>query len=172
MTDHENANLKRGIMDLVQMSVMSGISMLIYSILAGLKLEDDDEETSLTQERLYFVMYLALRIKDESQSFLNPYAMFRTITDPPVIGGTIANITGLLTQLLWMSEDEDGTLGLSIDDTYESGNKEGKNKAWEKGKATLIPGYKNVQKILGLTGISDDPSSTVEESYKGYVRNR
>lgn len=171
MTDHENANLKRGVYDLIQMSVMSGISSLIYSILAGLKL-DDDEETSLTQERLYFIMYLALRIKDESQSFLNPRAMFRTITDPPVVGGTISNITGLLTQLLWMSEDEDGTLGLSIDDSYESGNNEGKNKAFEKGKAALIPGYKNAQKILGLTGISEDPSYTVEDSYKGYVRNR
>lgn len=172
MSEHEINNLKRGVFDLIQMAVMHGIGLFIYQILKSLKLGDDDEERTLTQERLYFLMYLVQRIEDESFNFINPWAMAKTVTDAPVMMGSINKISALLNQLFWMSEDEDGELEWNITQEYQSGSKEGRNKAAEKTKSTFIPAYANINKLLGLTGIIDDSAYTVEDSYDGYMRNR
>lgn len=166
MSDHELANLRRCTYDLMQITALFALTMMLKGLINSFG--DDDDEYGHSKDLSYFSLYLTTRILNEATSF-TPMDIASTAMSPAVSFSTVMKVQRLLSQLLTLSDDEDNDTGLSLFDEYKSGNKKGMNKAATMSEDLLIPGRVNMLRLFGLLGMDDDPTYTMEDSYKGFV---
>jgi hypothetical protein len=170
MTDHEIANLHRAAKESVAMIALFALKTMLLALAESI---GDDPRDKMKQERAYFAAYLSLKLYHEYNSFVNPFSLAKTVTDPSVPAGQLFKIADLGDQLFLFSYDKDSPLYFSpnVLQINESGAHEGDLKAVSKFKSTAIPGYRNFSMATGLLGIDDDPDYFISDSYKFYAKN-
>lgn len=171
MSKHELANLKRAAMDSVYMIGMYAAKTLLLALAESI---GSDPRDRVKKERAYFAAYLALKLYHESASFVNPFALAKTVTDPSVPSGQLFKIAGLADQLFGFSYNKDSDFYFSpnITEEFKSGRKKGGSKAIDKIKSTAIPGYGNFSRAMGILGVQEDPDFLISDSFKFYMKNQ
>jgi len=170
MTEHEIGNLKRAAYESMAMIMLFGLKTMLLALAESI---GDDPKDRMKKERAYFASYVALKLYHEFNSFVNPFSMARTMTDPAVPAGQVFKIADLGDQLFLFSYDKDSPIYFSpnILEVNETGDNKGEYKAISKFKSTAIPGYRNMSMATGLLGINSDPDYFISDSYKFYAKN-
>jgi hypothetical protein len=170
MSKHELANLNRAATDSIYMIAMYAAKTLLLALAESI---GSDPRDRAKKERAYFAAYLALKLYHESASFVNPFALAKTVTDPSVPSGQLFKIAGLADQLFMFSYDKDSDIYFSpnITEEFKTGRKKGQSKAIDKIKSVAIPGYGNFSRAMGILGAQDDPDFLISDSFKFYMKN-
>ena len=161
MTTHELANLQRTMFELALMAAIWALGIMLRNMA---KAAPDDED----KEKIYFAAYLASRINTELATFINPAEFISMMKNPAVGISTVERIGRFMNQLLFLSYNNEGELEFNILEEYESGAKEGENKALIKGLG-LIPGQVKLEQVKSILGF--ESNNTIEDTFEAQLKN-
>jgi hypothetical protein len=163
MTFHERANLVRTASEAVVIGVSMALSMIAMMIINAMDDEDEEKNT----DYIYFLAYLAERLKMESITFIWPPELMNLITNPAASISTIQRISDLLENLVMFTVDENNESDWNINNRYERGPRKGDLKIF-KTTEHFVPALTDIRQIIGIFG--GEGGSSIEDAYKYLTR--
>lgn len=147
MSDFQKKQFRKG---LIEIAISSALLPALLLLLEGLRGDDDDDNSWLI-----YSMLLTRRLQSELQSYLDPNEQWRILKSPIPSMRVVESFTDLFGTLITPLSFEEGEVGFSWNDRYETGK--------NKGDLRILKDLKELVPVLTKDG------DTYEEGYNFFT---